>query len=506
MSLAYTLHAPHVVHESATNSRTTGSYTFPDGALVLIVFKAQSNGGNVDPAAQFAIDDTGANLTWIPGPACSSGTDDFGTVIVTWIAVGNGTPCTLTIASGDDGFYNSRVEPIHYTGYDTETPIGATYAVVEGPTDGEWLPELSAAPAATSLVFGVLLGPLNNGNSAITEGEDCTELYDAGLTDWYASQTQVRTGSTEEAFGWADVISGGAAYYHEPHAIAIEIRAAAGGAEEDGDYTAGGEITSTFDAAVNAFGALTAAVGSGQALSARAVAAAVLVAGAGAGEGSASARTVVGSVSASSSADEVLSALAQAIDALTEAVAAGEVWAAEADAAAALSAAGQFDAAFVAAVLNAESGLLTAQSTAASDFLSAAETLADLTQSAHLGMAIAAIATAAGQITSGATLASTFAYIAANSRALSASIELTGVFAIAAATVGAFLAATHASAVVVARAATQAALSAGMSFGAAFSGSEGLLSTIPPSSRRITVSERTPAVAAPSRSNVIRVH
>lgn len=222
-------HTAFVVQETTANNHTSGSYTFPNGRLVVVAVAAQNNGSSIS-GTDLGIDDTGADLVWTRRAASGSGAVDYGMAGAIFTAIGNGTPCTLTISNPVSGMHNLRVHPYDYTGFDTGTPIGAILEASGGSTDGAWTPNLSAVPAATSEIFGMIFAPLNSGTPTVdTGGAGYTELWDAGLTDWYWTEGEVRNSSAAQAFGWADVIIGSGGYYHAPAAVAIEIKMAATG-------------------------------------------------------------------------------------------------------------------------------------------------------------------------------------------------------------------------------------------------------------------------------------
>lgn len=285
-----------------------------------------------------------------------------------------------------------------------------------------------------------------------------------------------------------------------------EIRENAGVALVEDSVSIAGEFGSAFAAVVARHGEIIAGIGAGSTLSAQAAATASLLAGVGAGEGNGSALALAGSISAQVSADEALSAIAQAVAAINAGVEAGESWASLAQTAASLAAQADFGASFAEASSGAESSVLTAGTQTAASFISAAQSLASLSAGATISDAIVSIAATLGQITAGASLNATFEQLASNAGVLSASASLGEVFAIVAAASGSFSALIDASAVISARAATQAALADGVEFGAAFVGTEGILSIIPPSNRRVTARSRSRAITVTPRSTSIRVH
>lgn len=216
---------------TAGMSFTTGGYTFPNGELIVVdVVITNGAGAGDNPAQYFAIDDTGADLVWTKRTYKDLGNNgDYLTGVAQFTAIANGTECTLTV-SKTSGINAERwlVKPYSYTDYDTGSPIGVTMAQTANVTDGGWSGTLSGAPASTSEVHALIAGTLDSGDATYGAGTGWTELVENSFSAWQVAQVQVRTGSVSTAVLWDDVMEG-AAYYGEPSAVAIEIKAAAGG-------------------------------------------------------------------------------------------------------------------------------------------------------------------------------------------------------------------------------------------------------------------------------------
>jgi hypothetical protein len=162
MALARTPYTAATSETSAT-SFTTGSYTFPDGSLAVIVVHTTNEGGSENPAALLAIDDTGADLVWTKRVARDLGNSgDYMSAVVVFTAPANGIACTLTISKTGANAARWLVQPYTYTGHHVASPIGATMEAT-APSDGSYSGTLSAAPASTSDVIAALSGTLNSG-------------------------------------------------------------------------------------------------------------------------------------------------------------------------------------------------------------------------------------------------------------------------------------------------------------------------------------------------------
>lgn len=230
MALSRTSHTAHLSTSSST-STTTGSYTFASGSIVLAIVQVIADVGNENPGPLLAIDDTGADLTWTKvadiGPAED---DEYNNGIAAFVAIGNGTACTLTASKTGANAGRWYIRPYSWTGGNTSSPVGAIMEHAPETMDGAVTGTLSATPASDSDVISCAIATLNGGAAvAMTQGADQTELWDVQSDDWFISHGQVRTGSTSTSISWADVNTTGVGYYQQPVFLAVEIKAAAEG-------------------------------------------------------------------------------------------------------------------------------------------------------------------------------------------------------------------------------------------------------------------------------------
>lgn len=263
------------------------------------------------------------------------------------------------------------------------------------------------------------------------------------------------------------------------------------GSGETGDVTGAAGFGASFSARVSARASMTAGIGAGSTMSARAAAHAAVVAGIGAASTyNGVLDDAIASVSAAVSADATAEALAHAVAAVVAGAAAGEVWAGHAQAVASLAAAGQFGAAFDAETQGLESGVVEAGTEMAAEFLAAAQAIAATVQGATLGDSIVGIAIAVAQLTAGVGLGAVFE-IATNNEAFTESgLNLNHTIAAAAAAIGSVIAQVGLDAVLSAVAVTRAELTAGASFGAAFSAVGGIGEILPPAKETLRVIPR----------------
>lgn len=211
-----------------TGTYTTGSFTPSNNSLLCVALYVMTSGEITDPSGDLTITDS-AGLTWTRRAFVGHpGGWSIGCVI--WTApVTTGASMTLTYDAGAHDIYAYYSTIRGYTGY---SGVGATAAEWgDGAPSGTMVNNgadsitMSAAPAATSELFGILgVDP----SGAVTNDPDalCTTIFefDGGGV---GCSTQYRApGSTSTAFGWDDV-SPGASTTYKVIAAAIEITAAA---------------------------------------------------------------------------------------------------------------------------------------------------------------------------------------------------------------------------------------------------------------------------------------
>jgi hypothetical protein len=211
------------------NPFTTGGYTFPSGARVGVIVTLVNDGGSERPADTITLTESNGLVLTRRAVIQDASNQDFANAIAIYQATGTGVAGTLTVSKTGTSPGRWHIQPFSYTGHDPSSnfiPLLQAQATV---SDGVYQPTLSASPEATSDVLAVLHGVLNGGSPNIVHGTGWTELYDVASTDWYNTQGQVRTGSTNNTARWDDVSVGGDGYYRRPLACVIEIKAAGGG-------------------------------------------------------------------------------------------------------------------------------------------------------------------------------------------------------------------------------------------------------------------------------------
>ena len=212
---------------NATGDTLTAFTPAADSLLLVLVGAVDNNDSTLMDAG---ISISGGSLTWNQityaenSPQYSAGT-------VAFYAVVGGSPVSTTVtlswSTGIAG--NWSIACWEITGQHA-TPIGGK-AAAAGPTDGALTLTLDATPASDSYVFGLLHSDIDGAITA-TEGSGFTEVgdtYSTAASTLGHSAIQERTGSTSTAAGWADVKASGTATVYSSAAIAVEIKAAAGG-------------------------------------------------------------------------------------------------------------------------------------------------------------------------------------------------------------------------------------------------------------------------------------
>lgn len=214
----------------STSPLTTASFTPPNNSLLVVLAAFQKNAaggfGGVACASAMTISDT-AGLTWT-SREFGGLTTDYGGSVRGWTApVTTGVSMTVSVDCGAFDIFGGFISVVDYTGYNTADPVGATAIDISMVTNGADSITLSAAPAATSEIFGGRYGGVpGSGAAAATPGSGYVEIHDLSVNGASGLQTQARPpGSTSTTFEWADVSSGTEATL-ECVGIAIEIKAA----------------------------------------------------------------------------------------------------------------------------------------------------------------------------------------------------------------------------------------------------------------------------------------
>jgi hypothetical protein len=207
------------------SSVATGSFTPPDNSLLVVVGAAvQSSNGGLQ-GSSFGITDS-VGLTWT-SRVLSAAPTRWGVGLRVWTApVTTGVSMTVTVNVGVLNANRLYAQAISYTGYDTTTPTGSTATGTNTGSGGAQTITLSAAPASTSEVLGIV-SSVSSGTQSVTPGSGWTEILDVNNPNWACFQMQRRDSSISDQVPWADLDETGTVY--EAMLAALEIRAAGGG-------------------------------------------------------------------------------------------------------------------------------------------------------------------------------------------------------------------------------------------------------------------------------------
>jgi hypothetical protein len=234
---------------SGTVSVTTPSpFTPSDSSLLVVVvglLGLHSPGGDVPATASSTL--SGGSLTWTKRVSGNTGDIDtfYGGLHEIWTApVTTGASMTLTWANSGDQIGASdatrvALQVFDLTGYDTSTPTGGTASDTTLGTSGSGPLTLSGAPASDSVVIASrYINQNGTTNITATAGSGWSEIYDhdavSGSEGYACLETQQRTGSTSTSVSWVEINANAQAVFGEAIGLALEIKAAAvGGDEED---------------------------------------------------------------------------------------------------------------------------------------------------------------------------------------------------------------------------------------------------------------------------------
>jgi hypothetical protein len=206
----------------------TSSFTPPNNCLLAVgVSLIENSGSTTDPLAALTI--SGGGLTYTPKVGITVNPTAFPTATQVYTApVAAGASMTLTIGTGGRAIGEYCVTAAAYIGYDAGTPTGATASGIQnGGFGGPPTPAsitLNAAPASTSVVFGVV--GMDKTTAGVTPGATFAEIDELLNTSWGGLESESRTGSTSTTVDWQDLRSGGGPIFNYA-AVAIEIRAGA---------------------------------------------------------------------------------------------------------------------------------------------------------------------------------------------------------------------------------------------------------------------------------------
>lgn len=235
MALTRTDYTPDSYDDSGSDSRTTGTFTIPNGELAVVVAKVINDYVNDIPDLQIS-DSLAASWTPIVGITRSAAASAYEPAISAWYLVSDGSGRDITITAGTGGgalnggtgaahIRRWRIEVYSFSGFDTSSPIGYTGSSDSLPTSGPGALALSGITASTSMVLGSVAGSLAASTTTIDEGSGWTELYDDPSLDWMAHQSQVITGAVSTV-DWLDLSADGASYEKGPIGIGFEVKAA----------------------------------------------------------------------------------------------------------------------------------------------------------------------------------------------------------------------------------------------------------------------------------------
>lgn len=143
---------------------------------------------------------------------------------------------TIAAAAGTAGMQHGLIRVFKVTGHDAANPIGATGVAADADGDGVGALTLGTAPAADSLVVGVVNSQSNGGTIVVTPGTGWTRQgTDATFNDYGTTSIQTRTGSTSTSVTWDDLAASGSPL--AAAMIAFEIKAAGGGSSATANPT-----------------------------------------------------------------------------------------------------------------------------------------------------------------------------------------------------------------------------------------------------------------------------
>lgn len=228
MALAKTDIGTYVSGDSfGTGVFTTGSFTPPDNSLLVVLVTAFGFGTSVDLGAELSV--SGGGLTWTGRIAVGDLVSWTTGVSVFTAPVTTGASMTLDFDCGAEDVYNYVAQVFAFTDYDTGSPVGATASNATMATNGADALTLSASPASTSYVLGLIAINQNTGTSVATPdaGDGWAEVLVAtGNLRW--TQSIGRTGSTTTSVGWSDVATG--LLQGKCLGVALEIKQSSGAA------------------------------------------------------------------------------------------------------------------------------------------------------------------------------------------------------------------------------------------------------------------------------------
>lgn len=213
-------------YSGADISESLTAFTPAADSLLVVLLGLNDSTGDQDAAATVVC--AGGGLTWTRQTfADISSNFKCRSVVFTAPVGGSPVSTTITLSGAKAGVWS--VAAYECTGQHA-TPVGGKIATADQVGDGSLTITLDATPASDSVVLALVhVSCDNNGTNLVTHGSGWTEDSDIdGSVDFAHSQVQQRTGSTSTSVTWDDV-QAGTATTDSSSAVAIEIKAAAGG-------------------------------------------------------------------------------------------------------------------------------------------------------------------------------------------------------------------------------------------------------------------------------------
>jgi len=257
---------------NAAKSGSTGLLAFAANSLIVVVVGVDRSNSTTQTCHAV----TGTGLTFMNRGAASATGEFKGSCAIFTAPFVAGGSVALTISSNAVNAFCAHGVVWEVTGHDTTTPIGATATGFSDTDneDGAKSITLSAGPATSSYVFAGVSTDADPGTNTIDPGADFDSvtdvLVDSTGANFGSTHGQYRTGSTSTTVGWADIRGGAAPQVYSYGAVAIEVRAAAGGGNVSGTAnatlggltaTAIGQVTGEVSATANLGGLSATATG-----------------------------------------------------------------------------------------------------------------------------------------------------------------------------------------------------------------------------------------------------
>lgn len=191
-----------------TGAYTPSAFTPSDNSLLVVIGWGINQSSGTMNGSAFTLDNS-AGLTFTPRVNTVQ-PPDWGYGIRIWTApVVTGVSMTVSIDAGANDIHGYRLEAYDYTSGVGTVGVGATAEGSDADGDGPLTITLTGAPATASEVLAALAVGMANGTHTCTPGSGWNELTDTAFVDWLGMQIQARTGSTDTAVDWVDILTGG---------------------------------------------------------------------------------------------------------------------------------------------------------------------------------------------------------------------------------------------------------------------------------------------------------